>query len=56
MTDWEVRGQESVIVIAGVKAPLTDGVPDTTPVLLLIVSPVGKPVAPKVSGAIPPAV
>jgi len=51
------RGQLSVTVITMfVNAPVTDGVPEITQVELLIDSPVGRPVAAQVSGAMPPVV
>ena len=44
----------SLNVTLTVKLPDTVGVPEIRPVLLLIVRPVGKPVADHVYGAVPP--
>ena len=41
-----------VAVMVALKVPATDAVPETTPVLVLTLNPAGRPVAPKLVGAL----
>jgi hypothetical protein len=56
VTICDCVGQESESVRTGVKLPATEGGPEMTPVVALMVSPVGSPGMVKVKGPIPPAI